>query len=90
MIARILDDYMRRNGLTQRELADKLDKQVSYVNKVLKGQAMLTLNTIVELEEKLGLPLLNPPRRRGLQSEGIPMEISKTGQQTGLLRLSIM
>ena len=67
-IAELLSAYAAKNGLTQRELASKLDKEVSYVNKVLQGEANLTLRTITEFEDKLGLQLLRPPKWQELSA----------------------
>ena len=81
-IARVLSNYCKNNGLSQRDLAEKLEKEVSYVNKVLQGEANLTLRTIVEFEMKLGIDLLKPPmwyEPRPNQSNS-----TETGQLTGL------
>jgi transcriptional regulator with XRE-family HTH domain len=58
---------MERRDITQRALAERLDKRESYVSRVLGGGVNLTLQTIAEFEEALNanLLVLPEPRRRG-------------------------
>ena len=46
-------------GMTQRELADKMDVSPVYVGKLLKGNENLTLETICKIESVLGEKLLS-------------------------------
>ena len=45
--------------MTQRELAEKLGKQESYVSKILAGWSNPTLKTIVEFEVALGKDIID-------------------------------
>lgn len=63
-VAEAIADYARPRKLSQRDLAKILGKEVGYVNMVLKGNANLTLRTISEFEERLGITLLESARRR--------------------------
>ena len=49
-----IDELLEQTGMTQRELAEKLGKQESYVSKILAGWSNPTLKTIVEFEVALG------------------------------------
>jgi len=45
-------------GMTQKQLAEKMCVSPQQVNKIVKGQENLTLETIVKLQNLLDLPLL--------------------------------
>jgi transcriptional regulator with XRE-family HTH domain len=66
-VAARIRQVMERRDLTQRALAERLDKRESYVSRVLGGGVNLTLQTIAEFEEALNanLLVLPEPRRRG-------------------------
>ena len=49
-----IHELMRLNGLTQKDLADRMNKKPSEINKWLKGKHNLTLKTIAKLEAELG------------------------------------
>lgn len=49
----------KNDGLTQKELAAKLDVSPQYISKILKGQENMTLKTIVGLEDALGIRILD-------------------------------
>ncbi|HEY4965955.1 MAG TPA: helix-turn-helix transcriptional regulator [Puia sp.] len=49
-----IHELLKRNGFTQKDLADKMNKKPSEVNKWLKGNHNLTLKTIAKLEAELG------------------------------------
>jgi len=60
--ARILIEVRRQkpiNGMTQKMLAEKMGVAPQYINKVVKGQENLTLETIAKFEEVLGITLIN-------------------------------
>lgn len=57
--ARIID-VMQSRGLTQRDLAERLDKTESYVSRVLGGGVNLTLKTIAAFEAALDTDVLIP------------------------------
>ncbi len=49
-----IHELMKRNGFSQKDLADRMNKKPSEVNKWLKGNHNLTLKTIAKLEAELG------------------------------------
>lgn len=49
---------MDEQHLTQRALAERMGCSQQYVSKVLKGQENLSLETIVKIEDTLGIELL--------------------------------
>lgn len=51
------------NGMTQKKLASKMGVTPQYINKVVKGQENLTLETISKLEKVLGISLLEVPEK---------------------------
>ncbi len=65
MIAlRILREIRRQkpiNGMTQKKLADTMGVTPQYINKVVKGQENLTLETIASIEKVLGISLIEIP-----------------------------
>ena len=50
---------LRRQQITQRELAERLGVSAQQVNKIVKGQENLTLDTLDKLERALNIPLLH-------------------------------
>lgn len=49
---------LQKKGYTQKDLADKLRKRPSEINKWLKGPHNLTLKTLAKLEAELGEPII--------------------------------
>lgn len=49
------------NGMTQVKLAEALNVSPQYINKVVKGQENLTLETIAKIEQVLGIKLIEIP-----------------------------
>lgn len=49
------------NGMSQKMLADQMGVSAQYINKVVKGQENLTLETISKIEEVLGIVLMEVP-----------------------------
>ena len=49
-----IHELMKKKGLTQADLAQRLNKRPSEINKWLKGNHNLTLKTIAKLEAELG------------------------------------
>jgi transcriptional regulator with XRE-family HTH domain len=60
VVARI-HELKDEQDLTQKELAEAVDKTPSYVSRVLGGGVNLTLETIAEFEEALGAEILSVP-----------------------------
>ena len=52
---------IRKKSLSQKDLADKLNISPQQVNKILKGQENLTLETISKIEVVLGISLIEVP-----------------------------
>lgn len=50
--------YMESNRLSRKELAERLSVSPQYVSKLLSGNVNFSFKSIAELEEKLGLHLL--------------------------------
>lgn len=53
-----INELIKAKGYTQKELAEKLNKRPSEINKWLKGNHNLTLKTIAKLEAQLGEPII--------------------------------
>jgi ribosome-binding protein aMBF1 (putative translation factor) len=51
-------DALKAQGLTQKELAERLDVSPQYINKIVKGEENLTLETITNLELTLGIHII--------------------------------
>ncbi|ANI90573.1 hypothetical protein A9P82_02765 [Arachidicoccus ginsenosidimutans] len=49
-----INNILAAKGFTQKDLADKMKKSPSEINKWLKGNHNLTLKTIAKLEAELG------------------------------------
>ena len=50
---------MKKQGLIQKALAERMDCTQQYVSKILKGKENLSLETLSKLEDALGLVLIN-------------------------------
>lgn len=50
---------LRRRNMTQRELAERMGMSAQQVNKIVKGQENLTLETLDKLERALNIQLLH-------------------------------
>lgn len=57
-IALTLHYYLRKSGMSQSELAQKMNVSAPYVGKLLKGTENLTLETICKLQNAIGEELL--------------------------------
>lgn len=53
-----INEILQSKGYTQKELAERMNKKPSEINKWLKGQHNLTLKTIAKLEAELGEPII--------------------------------
>lgn len=53
-----INELIKAKGYTQKDLAGKLNKRPSEINKWLKGNHNLTLKTIAKLEAQLGEPII--------------------------------
>jgi transcriptional regulator with XRE-family HTH domain len=53
-----INQILEAKGYTQKDLADKMRKKPSEINKWLKGNHNLTLKTLAKLEAELGEPII--------------------------------
>ncbi|TLU52758.1 MAG: helix-turn-helix transcriptional regulator [Chlorobium sp.] len=68
-----INELLEETGMTQRELAETLGKQESYISRVLSGWANPTLKTIVELEVALGKDVIDIPLKpKAYKYIGVP------------------
>lgn len=58
-IALSLHYYLRKSGMSQKDLAGKMMVSAAYVGKLLKGTENLTLETICKLQNAIGEELLS-------------------------------
>lgn len=58
-IATRIDEVLKRKGMTQRELAQRLGKRESEVSKWLTGRHNFTTNTIARISLALREPIIN-------------------------------
>ena len=49
---------MKKQGLTQKALAERMDCSQQYVSKILKGKENMSLDTLSKLENALGINLI--------------------------------
>jgi len=61
LIAMRVLDKLDQLGMTQKQLAERLECSQQYVSKILKGQENLSLETIVKLQEALDFKLILIP-----------------------------
>jgi len=64
---------LKRKNLSRTWLAEELDVSRQQVSKIIKGKENLTLKTIADLEQKLGIQLIEVP---DYQLEPIPEDTS--------------
>lgn len=51
-------DALKAQKLTQKDLAERLNVSPQYINKIVKGEENLTLETITNLELALGIQII--------------------------------
>jgi transcriptional regulator with XRE-family HTH domain len=54
-----INQILQAKGYTQKDLADRMKKKPSEINKWLKGNHNLTLKTLAKLEAELGEPIIH-------------------------------
>lgn len=62
-----------KNGMSQKKLAELLDVTPQYINKIVKGQENLSLETICKIERVLGISLIEVPAFQASQELEVPM-----------------
>ena len=58
-------DALREQDLSQKDLAQKMKVSPQQINKIVKGQENLTLETITNLELALGIKIIDETGGRG-------------------------
>lgn len=61
LIAIKILDTLRSQSITQKTLAESIGVSPQYINKVVKGQENLSLETICKIERSLGISLIDVP-----------------------------
>lgn len=59
-----INQILRDNNISKKELAEKLDKSPSEISKWLNGEHNFTLRSLAKLSAELGEPLLEVPKRK--------------------------
>jgi len=59
-----INQILKAKGYTQKDLAEKMKKKPSEINKWLKGSHNLTLKTLAKLEAELGEPIIYTTREQ--------------------------
>ena len=59
LIALSLIEYMESNELNRNGLAERLGVSLQYISKILSGKVNFSFKSIAELEQKLGIKLLD-------------------------------
>lgn len=58
MVANIMYSRMKEQGITQKELAEKMNCTQQYISKILKGRENLSLEALCKIELALGIWIL--------------------------------
>jgi len=59
-----INQLLKENNISKKELAEKMDKKPSEISKWLCGEHNFTLRSLAKLAAELGEPLLEVPKRR--------------------------
>ncbi len=65
-----VNQLLKAKGFSQKDLADKLEKRPSEVNKWLIGEHNFTLRSLAKLEAELKEPIINIPQRKPIGTSG--------------------
>lgn len=63
-----VNQLLKAKGFSQKNLADKLEKRPSEINKWLVGELNFALRSLAKLEAKLGETIINVPHRKPISS----------------------
>lgn len=63
-----VNQLLKAKGFSQKNLADKLEKRPSEINKWLVGEHNFTLRSLAKLEAELGETIINVPHRKTISS----------------------
>jgi transcriptional regulator with XRE-family HTH domain len=59
-----INQLLRENNISKKELAEKMDKKPSEISKWLSGEHNFTLRSLAKLSAELGEPLLEVPKKK--------------------------
>jgi transcriptional regulator with XRE-family HTH domain len=59
-----INQLLRENNISKKELAEKMDKKPSEISKWLSGEHNFTLRSLAKLSVELGEPLMEVPKRK--------------------------
>jgi transcriptional regulator with XRE-family HTH domain len=63
-----INQLLKENNLSQKDLAEKMEKRPSEINKWLNGEHNLTLRSLAKLQAELGEPVINVPQRKAIDT----------------------
>lgn len=63
-----VNQLLKEKGFSQKDLADKMEKRPSEINKWLVGEHNFTLRSLAKLEAELGDTIINVPHRKPVSS----------------------
>jgi transcriptional regulator with XRE-family HTH domain len=73
---------LQANGMSQKELAEKIGVSPQQINKIVKGRENLTLETISKLEKALGIVILTLPASIKSKAHNAPAFSSEQTKST--------
>lgn len=59
-----IQEILKEKNITQKELAERMDKSPSEISKWLNGEHNFTLRSLAKLSAELGEPLLEVPKKK--------------------------
>ncbi len=62
-----VQELIKEKGITQKQLAEGMNKKPSEISKWLNGEHNFTLRSLAKLEAELGEPLIYVPQRKTFQ-----------------------
>lgn len=65
-----VNQLLKARGFSQKDLADKLEKRPSEINKWLVGEHNFTLRSLAKLHAELGEPIVNVPQQKSMGASG--------------------
>jgi transcriptional regulator with XRE-family HTH domain len=63
-----VNQLLKAKGFSQKDLADRLEKRPSEINKWLVGEHNFTLRSLAKLEAELGDTIINVPHRKPIST----------------------
>ena len=78
-IAAIIDDAIKSKGWGKKQFAEKMGRKPSEITKWLSGTQNFTVDTLVDIEQVLGIKLLNLTEKRNKRP--IPVRLTRVRAQ---------